>query len=143
MRTCVFNSKEHAHLTPYLAGLHAQCITSDKLIGPFLPPLSQEKLLGFWKDRIAETTAGSRVIVLLVSGAVMPGARIVGDQLYGVVMLAVPYSETGPYRARVESLLVSTKHRRRHGAVLLLQALEDQAVEKGRTLLVSLFSFPN
>lgn len=139
MSTCVFNAKEHAHLTPYLAGLHAQCITSDKLIGPFMPPLKQDKLLAFWKDCIAEATAGTRVIVLLVSGAVIPGAKILGDQLCGVVMLALAHSETGPYRASVETLLVGTKHRRRRGAVMLLGALEDEAIAKGKTLLVSLF----
>lgn len=135
-RPQVFNAKDHAHLTPYLAGLHAQCITSDKLIATFLPPLTHEKLLSWWKDRIAETTTGTRVIVMLLLET-QPGVKVQGDSLVGVVMLALPNSETGPYRASVESLLVSTKYRRRRGAATLLGAVEHEAVMKGKTLLVS------
>lgn len=136
-RPQVFNARDHAHLTPYLAGLHAQCITSDKLIATFLPPLSHEKLLAWWKDRIAEATAGTRLIIMLLSGD-QPGMRITGDCLVGVAMLAIPHIETSPFRASIESLLISTKYRRRHGATTLLGAVEEQAIIKGKTLLVSL-----
>lgn len=136
-RTQVFNARDHAHLTPYLAGLHAQCITSDKLIATFLPPLSHEKLLAWWKDRIAEATAGTRVIIMLLLGS-QSGTKVSGDSLVGVAMLAMPHSETSPFRASVESLLVSTKYRRRHGATALLGFVEQQAIIKGKTLLVSL-----
>lgn len=135
-RTQVFAAKDHAHLTPYLAGLHAQCITSDKSIATFLPPLSHEKLLAWWKDRIAEATAGTRIIVMLLLGS-QPGERVQGDSLVGVAMLAIPRAETSPFRASVESVLVSTKYRRRHGATALLGAIEQEAVTRSKTLLVS------
>lgn len=126
-------------MTPWLAGLQAQCITSDKLISTFMPPLSQEKLLGWWKDRIAETIAGTRVIIMLLLDT-QPGTKVPGDSLVGVAMLSLPLLETGPFRASIESILVSLKYRRRRGATLLLEAVEREAIMKGKTLLVSCFS---
>lgn len=139
-RPHVFNAKDHGHLTPWLAGLHAQCITSDKLISAFMPPLSQEKLLSWWKDRIAETIAGTRVIIMLLLDT-HPGTKVPGDALVGVAMLSLPHLETGPFRANIESILVSTKYRRRRGATVLLEAVEQDATIKGKTLLVSCISF--
>ncbi|KAF3766786.1 hypothetical protein M406DRAFT_274202 [Cryphonectria parasitica EP155] len=134
-RAQIFNARDHAHLTPWLAGLQAQCITSDKTISTFLPPLSHEKLLVWWKDRIAEATGGTRVIVMLLLDW-EPGTRVQGDHLVGVAMLAVPHWETAPFRATIETLLLSTKYRRRGGATTLIKALETQALLKGKTLLM-------
>ncbi|PSR92174.1 hypothetical protein BD289DRAFT_186806 [Coniella lustricola] len=141
-RTVLFSPKEHSHLTPWLAGLQAQCITSDKLTSAFLPPLSHEKLLSWWKDRIAEAAAAQRVIVLLllppaVDSETGNGVKIPGSHLVGVAMLAIPQLETAPFRASVESLLLSTKYRRRGGARSLLIALEAQASINGRYLLIA------
>lgn len=135
----VFDAAAHSHLTPYLAGLHAQCITRDLMTGSFLPPLTNDKLLNWWKDRIAETKAGTRVIILLLSGAV-PGAKVKGDDLVGVAMLAIPHLETSPFRAHVESLLVAAKYRRKGGSMTLMSTVHGQATLKGKTLLVSILS---
>lgn len=131
----VFSSAEHAHLTPYLAALHASCVTHDHMMGTFLPPLNHEKLLAWWKDRIAEANAGTRLILLLLSESA-PGTRAKGPELVGVVMLGMPASETGPFRAHVEDLLVSPRYRRRGGARALMAAVEAEAAARGRTLLV-------
>lgn len=133
----IFDPKEHSHLTPYLAGLHAQCITRDLMTGSFLPPLANDKLLNYWKDRMAEAKEGTRVIVLLLIG-VAPAARVQGDNLVGVAMLATPHSPSGPFRAQVEHLLVATKYRKRGGSVTLMNEIHGQAILKGRTLLVSI-----
>lgn len=137
LRTQVFNAREHSHLTVYLAGIHGECITSDKMIGPFVTPLSIDKMLKWWKDRIAEATAGNRIIIMLLSGSSDPTLKIQSDHLVGVVMLAIPYIETSPFRASVESLLISSRYRRRGGAHVLMRAVEEQAMLKGKTLLVS------
>lgn len=133
--TLVFNSQEHAHLTPYLAGIHGECITSDKMIGSFMSPLSIEKMLKWWKDRIAEVTSGTRVIVMLLCSADTT-AKIEAKHLVGSVMLSIPHSETSPFRGAIESLLVSSKYRGQGGASTLLQAVEEQANIKGKTLVV-------
>ena len=133
----VFSSAEHAHLVPYLAALHASCVTNDHTISTFLPPLNHEKLLAWWKDRIAEANAGTRAILLLLLAS-EPGARAQGPELVGVVMLDMPASETGPFRGRVEDLLVSPKYRLQGGGRTLITAVEAEAVNRGKTLLVSL-----
>lgn len=133
----VFSSAEHAHLTPYIAALHASCVTHDHLIGTFVPPLDHEKLLAWWKDRIAEANAGGRTILLLLLES-QPGARAKGPELVGVAMLAgASASQTGSFRGRVEQLLISPRYRGRGGARALMEMLESEAVGRGNTLLVS------
>ncbi|UKZ74012.1 hypothetical protein TrVFT333_001666 [Trichoderma virens FT-333] len=98
-----FDISLHSHLTPYLAAIHASCITHDHTIATFLLPLSHEKLLSWWKERIAETNDGRRLMLLLVS-ELDPSGRIKGPELIGVVMLWMPYSETGSFRGYAEAL---------------------------------------
>ncbi|OAL21667.1 hypothetical protein AYO20_11339 [Fonsecaea nubica] len=50
----------------------------------------------------------------------------------GVVTLATPFSQTGPFRALVEKLFVSPLHRRRGIATRLMTRLERVAVAHGR-----------
>ncbi|ROT40550.1 acetyltransferase [Sodiomyces alkalinus F11] len=134
--TYLFSPTEHTHLIPYLAALHAQCITHDRSMLTFLPPLSHDKLLAWWKERIAEVSAGTRLIVILLDES-EPGTKPKGRELMGVVMLVMPMSETGPMRGFMEKLLVHTKFRRRGAARELLQRLEGEAVRRGRTLLMT------
>lgn len=140
-----FDPKAHAHLTPYLAAIHASCITHDRAIATFLPPLSHEKLLSWWKERIAEVNDGKRRIWILVGEsshdaptltATAPTGRPKGPEVMGVVMLAMPYSETGPFRGAVEKLLIHKSWRGKGGATALMAALEADAVKLGRTTLV-------
>lgn len=131
-----FNPKQHSHLTPYLAAIHASVITHDRTIATFLPPLSHEKLLTWWKERIAEINDGKRLMWLLLS-EVDPSERPKGPEVMGVVMLGMPYSETGSFRGIVEKLLVHKNFRGRGGARALMAALEGEAATLGRTTLVS------
>jgi len=132
--TRLFTENE-THLIPYLAAIHANCITSDHSIVTFLPPLDQDKLLKFWKDVIADIREGKRFMVLLFDES-EPQPTQSGLQLMGAVTLSIPYSETGPFRGWVEKLIVSPKFRRRGGATALMKTLEVEALRRGRTLLV-------
>lgn len=132
----LFSPSQHSHLIPYLAAIHASCITHDRTIATFLPPLSHEKLLAWWKERIAEVNEGKRLIFVLLSGTEQP-SRPQGKEVMGVVMLSMPYSETGPFRGVVEKLLVHKSFRGRGGARTLINALEAEAAKRGRTTLVS------
>lgn len=136
----LFSPTEHSHLIPYLAAIHASCITHDRTIATFLPPLSHEKLLAWWKERIAEVNDGRRLIFILLNES-EPGARAKGPELMGVVMLSMPASETGPFRGLVEKLLVHKSFRGRGGARSLMNALEAEATKRGRTLLVSYYQW--
>jgi len=131
----VFVASEHSHLTPYLAALHANCITHDATMATFLPPLNHEKLLTWWKDRIAESNLGTRLIMLLLDEN-EPGNKAKGHELVGVATMAMPESETGPFRGFIEKFFVSPKCRRRGYGRRLMAALEMQAVGRGKTLLM-------
>lgn len=138
MATYNFSPAEHIHLLPYLASLHAACITRDHITGTLLPPLDHEKLLTWWKDRISEVKAGTRLILLLLAEP-MPGARAEGRDLMGMAMLNMSEGDdTGPFRASVENVLVDQKCRRQGVATNLLAVLEAEAFTRGKTLLVSL-----
>lgn len=135
-----FQPDLHAQLIPYIAALHASCITHDRTPATFVPPLSHVKLLYWWKDRIAEVAAGTRHILLLVRDddpASLAAVGVKGTDVLGVVMLGMPPSETDVFRASVEKLLIHTSCRRRGGARTLVQALEAESLQRGRTLLVS------
>ncbi|KAG6004149.1 hypothetical protein E4U21_001366 [Claviceps maximensis] len=131
-----FHPKQHAHLTPYLAALHASCITHDRTMATFLPPLSHEKLLTWWKERIAEVNDGKRHIWMLASEVEAGTGAIKGTCIMGVVMLVTVYSETGAFRAYVEKLLVHRNFRGRGGARALMEVLEGEAFSMGRSMLL-------
>lgn len=130
-----FDPAEHSAAIPYLAAIHASCITHDRTIATFLPPLSHEKLLTWWKERIAEINDGTRVMYLLLDADTT--GKLKGPEIMGVVMLYMPPSETGPFRGIVEKLLVHKSFRGRGGARALMDVLEADALERGRGLLVS------
>ncbi|KAK3319291.1 hypothetical protein B0H66DRAFT_265501 [Apodospora peruviana] len=134
--TYIFSQEQHGHLIPYIAALHAACITVDHMIGPFLPPLKNEKLLQWWRDRIAEAVQGTRVIVLLLPETV-PGTKPTGTDLRGLAMLKLSEDETGSFRGRIDAVLVNQKFRRQGGAKALVDALEYEAAKRGRTLLLA------
>ncbi|KAF7558734.1 hypothetical protein G7046_g5429 [Stylonectria norvegica] len=135
-KVAVYSSGQHSHLIPYLAAIHASCITHDRTIATFLPPLSHEKLLAWWKERIAEANDGRRVIFLLLNpNESEPASPPKGSDLMGVAMLSMPYSETGAFRGVVEKVLVHQSFRGRGGARTLMVALEAEAISRGRTII--------
>lgn len=131
-----FSPAQHAHLIPYVAAIHASCVMDDDTVATFLPPLSNERLLSWWTDRVAEIDRGDRLIWLLISEG-NPSGRLEGPEVKGVVMLQMPITETGHFRGNIEKLLVHKSFRGRGGARLLMDALELGAVKHGRTKLVS------
>ncbi|KAK1752126.1 hypothetical protein QBC47DRAFT_66770 [Echria macrotheca] len=134
-KTYIFSQEQHGHLIPYIAALHASCILVDQMVGPFLPPLTNEKLLPWWKERIAEANQGTRVIVLLLPEVPL-GKKAQGTDLRGLAMLKLSESETGSFRGHIDAVLVSQKHRLQGGARALVTALENEAAKRGRTLLL-------
>ncbi|KAJ4294819.1 hypothetical protein N0V88_005053 [Collariella sp. IMI 366227] len=133
--TYVFSQEQHGHLVPYIAALHASCITLDHMVGPFLPPLTNEKLLPWWKERIAEVARGTRVIVLLLPESSL-GKKPLGTELRGLAMLKLSETETGSFRGHIDAVLVDRKHRRQGGGKALVMALEYEAAKRGRSLLL-------
>ncbi|KAK1836949.1 acetyltransferase [Podospora conica] len=140
MAATLFSQDLHGHLLPYIAALHAACITGDKMAGPFLPPLKHEKLLAWWKERIAEATRGARVIVLLFAPTTTPtptaSGTTTGPAIRGIAMLKLDETETGPFRAEIDAVLVQQGARRQGCGRALVGALEAEAGRRGRSLLL-------
>jgi hypothetical protein len=49
----LFNPISDHHLLPQLAQIHADCITHDKQLATFLPPLSHVRMLDYWRGMYA------------------------------------------------------------------------------------------
>lgn len=127
---------EHAHLVPWIAAIHAGCINHDRTISLFLPPVPQDKLLRWWKERIAGISDKTHAIYIVVS-QLSTGAQLKGPDVKGVVLLEMPRSDTGSHRGSIETLLVQPGHRRKGAAKALLAFLEADFATNGRKLLVS------
>ena len=130
----LFDPKVHAYLIPSLAAAHSTCILNPPfMIATFLPPLKQNVMQAWWEDRAKEVAAAARRIILQLAPNTTTGEK----EVVGVVALAMPVSETGPFRGYVEKLLVVPEHRQKGIARALMLKLEEAALTEGRTLLVS------
>ena len=126
-----FDPEKHQSLLPSVVDIHIACIEIDKAIATFRPPLQRGKMLQWWQSQAKEVAEGHRVILMYLS------ASNTGDEeVTGVVMLVKSMTETGPFRAVVEKLLVSPNHRQHGIARQLMRKLEEVAQRDERTLLV-------
>jgi GNAT superfamily N-acetyltransferase len=92
----------------------------------FMTPLTRQRADAFWlavKDRVA----GGMTEVLIAE---------LGGELVGTVQLVMAEPENQPHRADVAKMLVHRRVRRRGIGRALMQAAEDLARAKGKTLLV-------
>ncbi|KAK4178179.1 hypothetical protein QBC36DRAFT_110022 [Triangularia setosa] len=138
-QTYVFHPEHHAHLIPYMAAIHASSINIDRTttIGPFLPPLSLDRLLIWWKDRIAEHQAQTRIIILLLPPSENANQKPKGEDLRGIAMVELDQSQAGNFRGVIDLLVVGQKFRRQGGARSLIQACEYESAKKARSLLTT------
>ncbi|KAI1608158.1 acyl-CoA N-acyltransferase [Exophiala viscosa] len=147
IHTITTSTTQLTTITSGMVHLHASCILYDGTLATFLPPLNYDTLYEWWEEQVKEIELGRRHIIVSVSEvsertghlqAPWHGESIDwpilerGLEVSGVVMLATPFSQTGPFRATVEKLLVSPLHRRRGVARALMTKLEDVALQNGR-----------
>ena len=141
-----------------IVNVHAACVLHDGTLATFLPPLSYDQLYQWWEKRVAEVSNGERQIIIYMSntndrttnqGLEAPwkdedrdwptiSNQASGTELEvsGVVSLATPFSQTGPFRGMVEKLFVHPLHRRKGIAKKVMARLETVAVELGRWSLL-------
>lgn len=92
----------------------------------FMLPLSAEKARAYWLRMAASVGRGERIIL----------AAEDDSGIVGAVQLVLDMPENQPHRAEVAKMLVHRRARRRGIGAALLKAVEDKALESGRTLLV-------
>lgn len=92
----------------------------------FMHPLPLDAAKAFWMESLAAAARGERVIL----------GAFEDDILVGTVTLLLSLPQNQPHRAEIAKLMTRHGHRGRGIATKLMRAVEELAVNKGRTLLV-------
>jgi len=92
----------------------------------FMHPLAPEAADGFWERALAAAARGELVIL----------GAFDGEHLVGTVTLRLDCPPNQPHRAEIAKLITRASHRGRGVGTALMQAAEQVAVARGRTLLV-------
>ena len=108
-----------------LAGVLIDCVEGGASVS-FMPPLTRERAMTFWRQVAAGVAAGERA--LLVAEDI--------EGLCGTVQLVLQQPENQPHRADLAKMLVHRRARRRGLGAALMRAAEATARDCGKTLLV-------
>ena len=108
-----------------LAALMIDVVEGGASIG-FMLPIDAAHAEAFWRRIAAGVDGGERV--LFVAGD--------GDGIVGTVQLVVEQPENQPHRADVAKMMVANRARRHGIGAALMQAAEQEARARGKTLLV-------
>lgn len=108
-----------------LAELLMDAVDSGASVG-FMPPLSQDDAVAYWRQVIAAVREGARILLVATEG----------DTVEGSVQIALETRANGNHRAEVMKLFVHRRARRRGLARALMAEAETTARRLGRTLLV-------
>lgn len=103
------------------------CVEAGASIG-FMHPLSNEKALTFWLTALASATRGERVILVAEDTA--------SQSIVGTVQLVLTMPDNQPHRADVAKMQVHRRARGNGVGAALLHAIEEEARQAGKTLLV-------
>lgn len=110
-----------------LADVTLDCVDGGASIG-FMLPLSRERVVSFWEGVLAAVERGERIL-LVAEQAELGG-------IVGTVQLILATPDNQPHRADVAKMQVHRRARRLGIGAALMRAIEDEARQAGRTLLV-------
>lgn len=110
-----------------LADLTLDCVEGGASIG-FMLPLSRSRVLQFWEGVLASAARGERILLV--------AEDTVSGMILGTVQLVLTMPDNQPHRADVAKMQVHRVARRRGVGSALLRAIEEEARQAGRTLLV-------
>lgn len=108
-----------------LADILVEVVASGGSVS-FMHPLPVEEAQAFWENSLAAAERGERVVL---------GAWE-RDVLAATVTLLLAFPQNQPHRAEIAKLMTHPAHRGRGLAFRLMQAAEEIAIERARTLLV-------
>lgn len=110
-----------------LADVLLDCVAGGASIG-FMQPLSRARAVAFWEGVLASAARGERIVLVAEDDATR--------SIVGTVQLVLTMPENQPHRADVAKMQVHRRARRRGVGAALLRAIEVEARDAGRTLLV-------
>jgi len=108
-----------------LAALMTDVVEGGASIG-FMLPIDAERAEAFWRRIAAGVDGGERVLFVADDGA----------GIVGTVQLVLEQPENQPHRADVAKMMVAHRARRQGIGAALMRAAEQEAVARGKTLLV-------
>jgi GNAT superfamily N-acetyltransferase len=108
-----------------LAALTVDVVEGGASIG-FMLPIDAARAEAFWRRVGAGVTGGERVLFVADDG----------DGVVGTVQLIVEQPENQPHRGDVAKMMVANRARRHGIGAALMQAAEQEAKARGKTLLV-------
>jgi len=108
-----------------LAALMIDVVEGGASIG-FMLPIDAARAESFWRRVAAGVNRGERVLFVADDGG----------GLVGTVQLLLEQPENQPHRADVAKMMVAHRARRQGIGAALMRAAEQEAVARGKTLLV-------
>ena len=109
-----------------LADVLIDCVEGGASVS-FMLPLARSTALAFWRGVAEGVQRGERVLLV---------AEDEQGRIVGTVQLITAQPENQPHRAEVAKMLVRHSARRRGVAQQLMAALDEAAIEAGKTVLV-------
>lgn len=122
----VLNRQETIDALPELCEVLAACVNGGASVG-FMLPFSPQDAEPFWRS-VAETTGEE--------GATIHVAAEADGKVVGTVQVGLASKPNQPHRGDLMKLLVHPSARGLGLARMLMQKVEEEAVKRGRTLLV-------
>ena len=114
---------------PHLRGALSEILIETVANGgsvSFMHPLAPDAADAFWRDSLAASARGDRVVL----------GAFDGQTLVATVTLLLGLPPNQPHRAEIAKMMTKISHRQRGIATALMRAAEQIAIERGRTLLV-------
>lgn len=114
-----------ARHVPALAAVLADCVRHGASVS-FMNPYGQADAEAFFRGVAAQVAADETVLV----------AAFLGERILGTAQLGLDMPPNQPHRAEVKKMLVHTDGRRQGIAASMLRRIEEEALSRGRTLLI-------
>jgi acetyltransferase len=112
-------------LLPKLADLLQDAVASGASIG-FLQPLTHEEAITYWQEVVIALKDSHRILLIAE----------IDNIIVATVQLDMASRPNGSHRAEVAKLMVHTSHRSQGIGQALMNAIETEAKQAGRTTLI-------
>lgn len=110
-----------------LASVTIDCVEGGASIG-FMQPFSRARAIEFWQSVIVSASRGDRIVLV--------AEDTISQLIVGTVQLILTMPDNQPHRADVAKMQVHSCARRRGVGAALLKAIEVEARNAAKTLLV-------